>query len=605
MATIEIEAPDGSVIEFPDTMTKDDIAKVMARKYAPSIDPTQFGTDWRKARAAIDGLPEYARQDAINKYAQYWVEQERKDGGIFQSINDHVRMAARNVPFVGEYADELNALTASALGGDYDLALAADRATRRAIDAERRPGVDVPGLGRVDTGDVAKAGGLVGGALATPLVALPARLVGTGAGAAGANAAATAGLAGFADASGASEGDASDRAKAGLEAGVKSALMGYGLGYAGSKIMSAARTPSYGDPNRARSSADLKREAQKTYKEAEKAQSIFSGTSQNAAGRTFAEELQHRANTELADLAFEKATEPKVWGLVAAMQEKTGRGNISFKELERFRTRVGNVIRDGSPTERLMALRILGVVDDMLDEAVKPNSGYVLLGNAKHQLAKLKRARSVWNRMRKTELVEDAIKRAADRAPSTGLGANLENATRQEFRRLITNPKTAKAFSSGEREAIEQIVQGTASRNVLRLLGALDPTRGALNVGGGVIAGSTGSPLAWGAMGAGFVSRRLGESLTQNEVNSLLARVSSARPTKHFSGWQRGLQAAARPRGAIDPADDLSRLVLKAIAAKASEDGRRDDGSSAFRKLYGNALQSAQPDLYSQQFGGK
>jgi hypothetical protein len=67
------------------------------------------------------------------------------------------------------------------------------------------------------------------------------------------------------------------------------------------------------------------------------------------------------------------------------------------------------------------------------------------------------------------------LDRADRRAGSTGSGGNVENATRQELRKILDNKKLMRGFKPDELDAIRTAVMGSGTQNTLRLLGKMSP----------------------------------------------------------------------------------------------------------------------------------
>jgi hypothetical protein len=191
-----------------------------------ALDFKSFGTDWKAAKAAIDHLPEQHRARARDAYAGAVVEAERAGGGVGQTVNDYVRRAASSVPGVGKWADEGNAMVASLLGGDYDLAHAYERAQDRAIDKTETTKLGtLPVVGDVTTGGLTKAAGTVGGAVAMPFARF---MPGAGALPMAANVGGNAAVYGALDAAG--DANAGERGAAALKGGAEAAAYGAPLG---------------------------------------------------------------------------------------------------------------------------------------------------------------------------------------------------------------------------------------------------------------------------------------------------------------------------------------------------------------------------------------
>ena len=168
--------------------------------------------------------------------------------------------------------------------------------------------------------------------------------------------------------------------------------------------------------------------------------------------------------------------------------------------------------------------RLGQIAIDSLDDFVENSAGE--LGGA------LKEGRQLWARLRKSEIIEDAIERATSRAAGTEAGL------RNEFSKLARNKKIMRGFSAEEQAAITAVYKGTASRNALRILGGLSLGEGqrrnvlsALAGGGlGVMAAGPGAGMVGMALPAaiGGVSQKLAEKATMRQAQ--LARAVAAGP---------------------------------------------------------------------------
>jgi hypothetical protein len=148
--------------------------------------------------------------------------------------------------------------------------------------------------------------------------------------------------------------------------------------------------------------------------------------------------------------------------------------HTTLKGLEQTRRLVGNAGKSIEPSERLLGAKIADRIDEFMDRLDQP--GMTIMGDAAKGAAALKEARGLWHQARKAELIDNAIEGAKTRAASTGSGTNVENAIRQDLRKLLTNRKTARAFSKEEKNAIMRVIRGTASQNVLRGIGKMAPS---------------------------------------------------------------------------------------------------------------------------------
>ena len=554
-----VTMPDGSTIDFPDQMQPAEIQAVLDEQFgqqqaqptpeqpaAPAPEPPQT----RLQQFAAPGLGDQAAP-AMRAHADEVVRQQRAGGGALQTIDDYVRMAARNVPYVGEFADELNARTRAALGGDYGTELALEQARRRAIDAEQRPGISTP-VGDIDTGDVAKTAGLVGGVVAAPAAAVTKGATAVGQ---GLNAAVTTLLMAGADAAGRKEGKLGDKVATGLAEGLQAAPFGFVGGVAGKKLIDAARkaAPVFAAN---KTPSELREIADKAYKQAERSGVVFSPQGINRMGQ--------RIQTELTEFGYHPSLQPKIKVLVDEA-EKIAQGNVSLKGLDTFRKMAGKVSQSIEPAERELARKITAAVDDLIQ---RPKPGDVIMGNAQIASPAMTKARQAWKTMRKTETVTNAIETAVERAASTGSGGNIHNALRQEFRKLITNRKTMRQFSTGEKAAIQAFVRGSTSQNVLRRIGKLSPEGNGLMLSihafGGMMTGGQSLALMVAGMGAKRLSDR-GATRTAEQLQQMIS--GGGQIGRQYSRWQNALR-----KGATKRVQDAATNALAAALSQATGD---------------------------------
>ncbi len=144
----------------------------------------------------------------------------------------------------------------------------------------------------------------------------------------------------------------------------------------------------------------------------------------------------------------------------------------------------------------------------------------------------IKPARAANAQLKKAEQVDRAVRTADLRAASTGSGGNVNNATRQNVRKLLEKAEAGKAnFSVQERELMEQVVRGTAPQNVARLIGKFSPS------GNGLMAalslGATAyNPLMAIPGGAGLLAKAFADKGTMRNVRALELAIRGAATSK-------------------------------------------------------------------------
>lgn len=116
-------------------------------------------------------------------------------------------------------------------------------------------------------------------------------------------------------------------------------------------------------------------------------------------------------------------------------------------------------------------------------------------------------ARAANSRYAKSQLLDDAFRKAQDQTAATGSGGNILNKYRQAVTNIINNEKKAKFFSQEELDLMRAFVRGTPTENLKRLVGKMSPNGNGLmmtlHVVGGMASGGTTLPL----MAAGAASK--------------------------------------------------------------------------------------------------
>jgi hypothetical protein len=206
---------------------------------------------------------------------------------------------------------------------------------------------------------------------------------------------------------------------------------------------------------------------------------------------------------------------PKVFGVLNAIAKRKGR-ELSIEDLEIVRRQIGIAAKGVTP-ELADERRIAMIMRDKLDDFVEGFEGSDAL----------KAARKAWGVMRRTETVENIIAAAREQA------SGFENGLRIGFRALLKNKKMLRGFNDAEIEAMQKIVRGTVSANVLKRIGKLSPGTGqqtnmlAALVGGGggaSIGSMLGGPAGAGIGGIavpliGYGAQRGGQRLTNRAAN--------------------------------------------------------------------------------------
>ena len=120
-------------------------------------------------------------------------------------------------------------------------------------------------------------------------------------------------------------------------------------------------------------------------------------------------------------------------------------------------------------------------------------------GDATKIVKELTKARSLWQRMRKTERIEELIGNASTYA------GGIESGLRNQISTLLRNPKKQRGFTEAELELLRQIRDGTPVGN---LIGNIVAHGWSMTSGRSSFGQGTGSPLGLVAGAAGFDAAR-------------------------------------------------------------------------------------------------
>jgi hypothetical protein len=143
----------------------------------------------------------------------------------------------------------------------------------------------------------------------------------------------------------------------------------------------------------------------------------------------------------------------------------------------------------------------------------------------------MKTAREAHSRLRKSEMLADAIAKAQRQAASTGSGGNINNAIRQQVRSILDSPKRSKAFTAAERASMEALIKQGKTEELLRLIGKLSPSGNGLMAALG-IGGSMLNPMIGAASLAGLGAKAAADSITTRGATRLqqqVAKIPAAR----------------------------------------------------------------------------
>ena len=494
---IEVELPDGTIAEFPEGTAPDVIKGALQKRFAA---PAAQSPEMQQANAELSALTQAANPavgdrmafDALPAWKKPLVAatdmaQLAATGGSIGFVNKAA--AGVRAPFTDKtYEEELDALKQS--------------------DQRARNRAGTAGMAAEIGGSVLTAGGLAkngltlagrgGTAAMTGLKGLLAR----------------AGLMGL-------EGEVFNKVSSmgydqeyvpglGVAAGAGGQVAGEGLSAGLSKILGA-----FNKAPQQMGVDELKSAAQAAYSKADQAGVIYKPEA--------VKRISDALKGEFADFGYHPELQS---GAKVALGEldRIGGQNVTFKGLDTARKVAGNAYQPMNKSNNALTAKVASAIDDLVQN---PQAGDILAGDNAAASAAIKEARDFYGRSAKLEKVQYLLDKAGLNAGSSGSGGNIENATRQQLKTLLTNPKNTRGFKPDEVKALKKAVLGDATQNTFRLAGKLSPQGNGLMLAiQALAAGATGGatvPLAVAGMGA----KKVAETMTQANVRKLQSLIAS------------------------------------------------------------------------------
>lgn len=204
---------------------------------------------------------------------------------------------------------------------------------------------------------------------------------------------------------------------------------------------------------------------------------------------------------------------PKANAVVRRLQDEVG-GAKTLTQLDTLRKVARGAAESIDKSESRLGVIAVNKIDEFLDGIGAEITQGQEAGKA------FRSARDLWQRARKTELLEQALVNAENQA------SGFENGIRTQFRQILKRIDSGKqkGFTNEEREAIKKVVQGTNATNIAKFVGkfgVLDgvTSRSLTTLGGAGLAGAAGGAGAAAAVPlVGQISGALAQRMTLNNA---------------------------------------------------------------------------------------
>lgn len=263
--------------------------------------------------------------------------------------------------------------------------------------------------------------------------------------------------------------------------------------------------------------------------------------------------LSAKIENDLAKRGFRAGREKDVFDEVKGLTPPQGVTSVSVADLDSARKSLGIMARErdvvGQPTPKAAAASIAKEhIDDYLPNISQAD---VIAGDPVKASAIMRDAQKDWGAAKRAQAVDLQLTRADRQAAKSGSGSNIENSMRQKIAVLLDNPKRTVGFTDAEKQAMESIVRGTPTRNVMRKAGKLGVDGGlsmAWNTAAALGTGGASLPIT----AASTAARKIGEMLTAAEGRKLSemirSRSSLAQSNKGLAAVQQALLPKPKPQ---------------------------------------------------------
>ncbi|MDF3607556.1 hypothetical protein PE067_16230 [Paracoccus sp. DMF-8] len=230
-----------------------------------------------------------------------------------------------------------------------------------------------------------------------------------------------------------------------------------------------------------------------------------------------------RANTGFDELPGPGSLTPNT-GRVMQIMDEAGQkmaqeptAALPFRSLDQMRRQAGAAAGNvTNKTDKAAGTAVIQQLDDFV-QRLGPDD--VVGGDVEALKTAIPKAREVWSRMSKSQLVDDAMERSENYLSGAASGV------RNQFKNILQNKKLAARFTAAERAALRQVTHGSTLDQLINLAGGGLAQMGA--IGGGIYSGGPVGGLLGMAAAAG--QRKLAEAVTMRNAEMARAAIASGR----------------------------------------------------------------------------
>ncbi|HKD46431.1 MAG TPA: hypothetical protein VKB67_01975 [Rhizomicrobium sp.] len=140
-----------------------------------------------------------------------------------------------------------------------------------------------------------------------------------------------------------------------------------------------------------------------------------------------------------------------------------------------------------------------------------------------------------WAAHKQIEEIEDVMRIGQRRAEVSGSGFNIENTMRQEIRKILDSKKLSRGKSDAWKRQAERVVKGSVLGNLARAAGRTTWINSPAST---IAALFINAPLAAGLFVGTHMARKLGEVLTEKEIEQLITTIQEEAPSNKYRAGQ-------------------------------------------------------------------
>ena len=252
-------------------------------------------------------------------------------------------------------------------------------------------------------------------------------------------------------------------------------------------------------------------------------------------GVSIKQDALKRLESNLDDIAkkqgIRERVTPEAFGAISEVKKDIAIGKpLTISQMDELRTIAKNSIVPTDANKTRVGMSVVDEIDTFLDNITSSDIAKGAQVSAGDVGKKYKAARQLWERAKRSEMLQGAIETGASRK------AGVEKGIRNELNNLLNRKKSRKFLSKEDVIAIRKVTDGDFKQNFASLVGGMglklenSPSLFSSMVGGGgagalasTVPGLAGSvaPVAIGAITVGTIAKEVAKKITRNRAGFL------------------------------------------------------------------------------------